>query len=333
MLDRTYLKHIKDSKLLGDSSKKIYLSRLEVIKNNIWKNCKSNNYKVGKGKCLNYIIKHPDAFMEKMDVFVNKTGGRLDKNKLSMHAKDGYVSAIGAIFRHTPGMIQKESELYKKWMELHSQVRQPINEKYQSNKPNERQEKAYISFDQVEKIRDNLEIGSYDKLLLSMYTMIPPVRSDYDKIAIYSNENNIDTEINNYLIWNKTPFIVLRKYKTSKTYKNLKIEIPNNLKKEIQKSLNKYPRKFLFVQKNKEPYDKPNTFNRWANRRLKNIFNNDNFSLKILRNIYITRRDLKLENKSGLERNKIAKIMGHSIGTQQNYLWHTYEKEDLSKNK
>ena len=42
----------------------------------------------------------------------------LDKNKLSMHAKDGYVSAIGAIFRHTPGMIQKQSDLYKKWMDV-----------------------------------------------------------------------------------------------------------------------------------------------------------------------------------------------------------------------
>lgn len=327
MLDRTYLKHIKNSKLLVDSSKQIYLSRLEVIKNDIWKNCKSMNHKVGKGKCLHYIIKHPDAFIEKMDEFVNKTGGRLDKNKLSMHAKDGYVSAIGAIFRHTPGMIQKQSELYKKWMEIHAEVRQPINEKYQSNKPNERQEKAYVSFDDVEKIRNKLKKGSNNRLLLSMYTMIPPVRSDYDKIAIYKNEEEVSNDINNYLIWNKQPYIVLRKYKTSKTYKNIKIDIPNNLKKEIEESLNNKQRDFLFLQKNGKPYDKPNTFNKWANRTLKKIFNKDNFSLTTLRHVYITRRDLKLEEKSGLERNKIAKVMGHSVGTQQNYLWHTYEKE------
>ena len=327
MLDRTYLKHIKNSKLLVDSSKQIYLSRLEVIKNDIWKNCKSMNHKVGKGKCLHYIIKHPDAFIEKMDEFVNKTGGRLDKNKLSMHAKDGYVSAIGAIFRHTPGMIQKQSELYKKWMEIHAEVRQPINEKYQSNKPNERQEKAYVSFDDVEKIRNKLKKGSNNRLLLSMYTMMPPVRSDYDKIAIYKNEEEVSNDINNYLIWNKQPYIVLRKYKTSKTYKNIKIDIPNNLKKEIEESLNNKQRDFLFLQKNGKPYDKPNTFNKWANRTLKKIFNKDNFSLTTLRHVYITRRDLKLEEKSGLERNKIAKVMGHSVGTQQNYLWHTYEKE------
>ena len=129
---RTYLKHIQNSKLLSDSSKQIYLSRLEVIKDGIWKNCKSANYKIGKGKCLHYIIKHPDAFMEKMDEFVNKTGGRLDKTKLSMHAKDGYVTALKALFLQTPGMKQKHPELYMKWDEIHKEVRQPINEKYQS---------------------------------------------------------------------------------------------------------------------------------------------------------------------------------------------------------
>ena len=56
----------------------------------------------------------------------------------------------------------------------------------------------------------------------------------------------------------------------------------------------------------------------------------ENISINTLRHIYVTRRDLKLEEKSGLERNKIAKIMGHSVGTQQNYLWHTYEKEKKS---
>ena len=58
---------------------------------------------------------------------------------------------------------------------------------------------------------------------------------------------------------------------------------------------------------------------------------NDNFNLTTFRHIYITRRDLKLEEKSGLERDEIAKIMGHSIATQQNYLWHTYEKEQNKK--
>ena len=99
----------------------------------------------------------------------------------------------------------------------------------------------------------------------------------------------------------------------------------------IKESLKLQPRKYLFIQKNGEPYDKPNTFNRWANRKLKSLFGKKNISLSTLRHIYITRRDLKLEEKSGLERSKVANVMGHSVGTQQNYLWHTYVKEKNKK--
>lgn len=329
MRDITYIKYINDSEFLNENTKEIYLSRLEVVQTDIWKNCKSIKNKVGKGKCLHYIITHPEAFLEKLDEYVNKTSGRLDENKLSMHAKDGYVTSIKALFLQTPGMKQKYPDLYKQWDDIHKEVRRPINEKYQSNKPTARQEEAYISFKEVEKKRDSLNKGSIERLLLAMYTLIPPLRSDYDRIGIYKNEDEVKES--NYLILNKNPYLVITKYKTSKTYKDIRIDLPKNLVKEIKLSLKLQPRKYLFIQKNGEPYDKPNTFNKWANRKLKTIFNKNNFSLSTLRHIYITRRDLKLEEKSGLERSKIANVMGHSVGTQQNYLWHTYVKEKNKK--
>lgn len=326
MLDKTYRKHITNSKLLNESTKKIYLSKLDVIQYDIWKNCKTTQ-KIGKGKCLHYIINHPEAFIEKMDEYVNKTKGRLD-DKLSIHAPDSFVSVIGALFRHTPGMMQKHAELYKKWIDIHQEIRAPVNAKYQKNEPDTRQKAAYIPFEELVKIRDNLKDGTNEKLLLSMYTMIPPVRSDYYKIAIYKTENEVTDDIDNYLIMNSKPFIVLRKYKTSKTYKAIKIDLPKDLIKQIKSSLNKNPRDFLFTSpRNNKPYIS-NTFNRWVNRTFKKLTGKENISISTLRHIYITRRDLKLEEKSGLERNKIAKIMGHSVGTQQNYLWHTYEKKN-----
>ena len=164
-----------------------------------------------------------------------------------------------------------------------------------------------------------------------MYTMIPPVRSDYYKIAIYKNESAVSDDIDNYLIMNDKPFIVLRKYKTSKTYKDIKIDLPNELVKQIKLSLKKKPRHLLFVSPRNNKEYKSNTFNKWVNRTFKSLTGKENISITTLRHIYITRRDLKLEEKSGIERNKIAKIMGHSVGTQQNYLWHTYEKEQNKK--
>ena len=329
MLDRTYINYLEKSKFLGDATKSTYKSRLQVIQNDIWLNCKSVNNKVGKGRCLHYILIHPEAFLEKLDEYANKTGGRLDKDKLSMHAKDGYVTALKSLFQEAPGLKQKYPEIFMKWDEIHKQVRQPINEKYQSNKPTDRQEEAYVSFEELEKKRDSLEIGSDARLLLSLYTLVPPLRSDYNLVAIYKNDKDI--KYDNYLILNKNPYLVITKYKTAKTYKDIKIDLPKKLVKEIKESLKLKPREFIFVQKNGKPYEKSNTFNRWANRTLKSLFEKKNISLSTLRHIYITRRDLKLEEKSGLERNKIAQIMGHSVGTQQNYLWHTYDKEKNKK--
>lgn len=329
MLDRTYINYLEKSKFLGDATKSTYKSRLQVIQNDIWLNCKSVNNKVGKGRCLHYILMHPEAFLEKLDEYANKTGGRLDKEKLSMHAKDGYVTALKSLFQEAPGLKQKYPEIFMKWDEIHKEVRQPINAKYQSNKPTERQEEAYVSFDELERKRDSLDIGSDGRLLLSLYTLVPPLRSDYNLVAIYKNDKDI--KYNNYLILNKNPYLVITKYKTAKTYKDIKIDLPKKLVKEIKESLKLKPREFIFVQKNGKPYEKSNTFNRWANRTLKSLFDKKNISLSTLRHIYITRRDLKLEEKSGLERNKIAHMMGHSVGTQQNYLWHTYEKEKNKK--
>lgn len=329
MLDRTYINYLEKSKFLGDATKSTYKSRLQVIQNDIWLNCKSVNNKVGKGRCLHYILMHPEAFLEKLDEYANKTGGRLDKEKLSMHAKDGYVTALKSLFQEAPGLKQKYPEIFMKWDEIHKEVRQPINAKYQSNKPTERQEEAYVSFDELERKRESLEIGSDARLLLSLYTLVPPLRSDYNLVAIYKNDKDI--KYDNYLILNKNPYFVITKYKTAKTYKDIKIDLPKKLVKEIKESLKLKPREFIFVQKNGKPYEKSNTFNRWANRTLKSLFDKKNISLSTLRHIYITRRDLKLEEKSGLERNKIAQMMGHSVGTQQNYLWHTYEKEKNKK--
>lgn len=329
MLDRTYINYLEKSKFLGDATKSTYKSRLQVIQNDIWLNCKSVNNKVGKGKCLHYILMHPEAFLEKLDEYANKTGGRLDKDKLSMHAKDGYVTALKSLFQEAPGLKQKYPEIFIKWDEIHKQVRQPINAKYQSNKPTERQEEAYVSFEELERKRDSLEIGSDARLLLSLYTLVPPLRSDYNLVAIYKNDKDI--KYDNYLILNKNPYLVITKYKTAKTYKDIKIDLPKKLVKEIKESLKLKPREFIFVQKNGKPYEKSNTFNRWANRTLKSLFDKKNISLSTLRHIYITRRDLKLEEKSGLERSKVANVMGHSVGTQQNYLWHTYVKEKNKK--
>lgn len=212
-------------------------------------------------------------------------------------------------------------------MELHQEIRDPINTKYLSNKPTNRQKKGYVSYEDILNKRNSLKTGSDEQLLLAIYTMIPPVRSDYDKVKIYYTQGDYR---DNHIVLNNNPYIILENYKTAKRYHILKIHIPNELETVIKESLKLKPREYLFVRKNGTTYTS-NTFNKWANRTLKKLFDNKNISLTTLRHIYISRRDLKLEERSGLQRKEIAKIMGHSVEQQQKYLWHTYLKEDLNK--
>ena len=162
--------------------------------------------------------------------------------------------------------------------------------------------------------------------MLTLYTDIPPARSDYYNTKIYKETpKNPDKE--NYVILAKNKGeIVLNDYKTSKKYGQIRIDLPEELLRQIHLSLEKEPRSYLFQSERfKKPYielkDPSGSFNSWANKTLKKLFNED-FTLTMLRHIYITRRDLKLEEMSGTERNKIAKIMGHRTEQQQRYLWH-----------
>ena len=151
-------------------------------------------------------------------------------------------------------------------------------------------------------------MGSYERLLLMMYTEIPPLRSDFYQTKIYRTESC--SWDGNYIVLGNQSVLVLQKYKTAKVYKTLRIDLPPILVFEIEASLAKNPRNYLFVStRTKTPYTRPNSYNRWANRVLKKLFGNENISLSMLRHIYVSRRDLKLEDKSGLEQDK----MGHSL--------------------
>lgn len=330
MLDNTYIRHIKNSELLSESSKRVYIKHLEVIKERIFDRCKSDKIPASRENCIDYIIHNPEIFLEKLDEYIRE-------EQVGIHTKLAYIRSIEAIFRHTPGMIQKESSMYKRWLELHRNMREPINTQYLSNEPTPRQKEAYVSYDELVRVRDELTLGSDDRLLLAIYTMIPPARNDYYNLRIYRNVSDINRdEDGNYMVLagSGESYIILQKYKTAKIYKALKIMLPDNLIAEIEASLKKYPRNHLFVEKYKGvggPYQNSGSFNKWANNQLKSLFDKKNITIGTLRHIYISHADL--EGKSGLEKNKLARDMGHSIATQNKYNWFIYTDKLAAENK
>ncbi len=321
--DKFFFDIILNSKSINDTSKNYYIARLNKLVNDIFKEQYKSGGEIKYRTCnINKIIKFPEKFEEKLNQYEKNN---LNK-EMGYHSKDSYVVSIKSIFNHNSDLKNSNIELFQKWDDIHNKIREPIEHKYLSNEPDEKQKKAYIPYEEITKIRDAIDNNNKNtqkRLLLFMYTEIPPMRGDYDKLKIYYDHDEIIDEGNYIFISKKDDSkIILNEYKTAKKYKKFQTNLPDLLLKEIINSLKLQPREYLFTGQNGQVYDSKGTFIKWANRTLKSLLNNEYITLSSLRHIYISRRDLMLETKSGLEQKKIADAMGHSVAMQKRYNWH-----------
>ncbi len=108
--------------------------------------------------------------------------------------------------------------------------------------------------------------GEYtiDTLILGLYTMIPPIRNDYNAMKIIMNEDpfKFKGDKENYMTININGFfLVMNDYKTKKIYGSKVIDLLNDtlpteilkeinyMKKYIEQSLKLYPRPYLLGEK------------------------------------------------------------------------------------
>jgi len=152
-----------------------------------------------------------------------------------------------------------------------------------------------------------------------MYTDIPPVRCDLWKTKIYFKKPK--NEDNNFIVLSSNnPYLYIQNYKTAKTYGDNKILLPKSLSDEINKSIIEQPREYLFTNKKNNAYNCSNSYTVWANRVLNKV-SGKKLNLTMLRHIFISNPELDIKNMTGLEKDIIAKQMGHSIAQQDKYFW------------
>lgn len=307
-MDETLYEAIMETPMIKDVSKVLYIKNIkraiEIYK------------KDGK---LEELLRNPDEYYTKLLEYK-------EVNKLSKHYLTASIVPIMAIFKYNQRLLNENYQLFEKWNNNNKKIKKIVFEMYEESKPTtNKQINGNISFDKLEKIRDDIKDKElhYAKLLLGLYTLIPPVRNDYYDMKIVNDEKDIEDDTKNYLIYNDNKtVIILNEYKTKDTYNKIEIPLPIKLIEIIKWSLNIVPRNYLFITRVNgiiQGYDKSNSFNKYANRLLKKITNNDNISLTLLRYIYVS--NLDLENMNLKEKKEIADIMGHSISTQSLYTW------------
>jgi hypothetical protein len=240
-------------------------------------------------------------------------------SKTNLHS---YISAILAIFKHAPKYINDIPEVFiyqRIWLSILSDNEKDILIRREKNKPTELQEARgghKLSLQDLVNKCGQPDIDAISKLLLAMYTMIPPVRADY--YATHIIKDGESPESDNYIILkNGYAELVIRKYKTSRKHGEIRHpRLPNDLYKIIIKSLQENPRKYLF-EKGGNPYT-PNGFCKWSSSTLEKLFCVE-LTLTMIRHIYIS--SLDLSKMTVEEKKNIGKLMGHTIGVQAEYEW------------
>lgn len=240
-----------------------------------------------------------------------------------------FIVTILSLIRHRKDILSAFSQqeidtIRSKWIQINNENEAPIIQRRLENKPTDNQLKkggATLEFSQIISIRDSLPLGSYERLLIAMYTMIPPCRSDYFKTQIIKGDE-IPTEANYIrIITPDRVESVLTDFKTAKTFKQIKNVFPPELIKELTASLEKYPRAYLFLNANGTPHSR-NSFTIWARRALTRCFGKD-FTLVFFRHIFATHFVMTndMSKITDAQIKEISDKMGHSKEMFGAYRW------------
>ena len=234
-----------------------------------------------------------------------------------------FYSAAVAYLKHTDDGKRRSEPLKQRWETLQKENWEVRRQQSLDNEPLQAQQAVAqnLKWSDVLKRRDELPHGSNERLLLSLYTCLPPVRADYYSVKINPNPLPAAMTKTNYLILTSSPetsILVLRDFKTAAKYKEIKHIIPPALHEELKPLLkSRSPYIFTMPTDPTRPYDR-GAFSKWANKTLTHIFGIP-MTLTTLRHLYISTLDFNKTKASELER--IGNSMGHSVAMQKGYQW------------
>jgi len=219
--------------------------------------------------------------------------------------KTYYSAIIYSIGKENPS-----ADLYRKEIK---DVTESVKSVAKEQTLSEKEEKKYLPWSDIinatNEIVRNPSISDMDKLLVQLYTYMPPVRSDYANLEIVKRKT--DKATGNYIqIMKSGAMIRINDHKTSKTYGALIKEVPKQLAKKLyQYTIINPSLKVLF----------PMTENALG-KRIQKLYKNQTgkeIGITALRHSYISdmrKNDLPLKDKEW-----IAKEMGNSLSEQELY--------------
>lgn len=229
--------------------------------------------------------------------------------------RKNYMTIVLSLFRHMDKVRHDNYQLYKLWKDAFSDADKKVEERYKQNAPTEKQTAGYVPFKDITAMRDALPNGSMDRLVLAMYTHIPPLRADFGNVRLYRSVP-AKPSLNYIHIHRGGCKLVLTEYKTSGTHGKFEKVLPPPLCADIHGSLTEKPRDYLFVKRSGDPYENANAYTRFINKTLQRLFKKP-LTISLIRHSFISTLDFNTLTIA--EKEAIANDMLHTTRLQDQY--------------
>ena len=108
-----------------------------------------------------------------------------------------------------------------------------------TQEPTQKQIDKFVSWDKIIEFRDQYYemMTPVQRLIMALYTYIPPVRLDFTPMKIVSRKPRKLEEGMNYYVRSAKPYFLLHAFKTHATLGDTVIKVPTKLKAEIDKAV------------------------------------------------------------------------------------------------
>ena len=232
-----------------------------------------------------------------------------------------YTSSILACFKHLPQLKDAYPKEFDRWLAFERAEGAKITEQYRSNQPTALQAAKAVDWHIVQNLPHQMPRGSYERLMLALYTMVTPSRVDFSPCQVVRSEaERAECErngINCIKLDGKNPEICIAHHKTRASHGTIRKKIPQELCQEIEDSLNAFPRSWLFAAADdcNKPWCKEyfrqrlsDAMQKWVGHKL---------GPSTLRHSFISSIDF---NKTSLKQaEEYAQSMGHKLSTLRKY--------------
>ena len=233
------------------------------------------------------------------------------------------LASLRAVVTRVPAITAKFPTVCKTYGEIMAKDEEEsgTQQRIMNGELSDREKRSWLPWKDVLAVQKRIAAehpGEPEALLLSVYTLMEPLRQDFGNIRIVYSEAEARalSDTQGYVQLDRANhsagILVLRQYKTAKRYGAFRRALPPDLVREIWISLEKKPRDHLFG-----PYTNRNSFVQFSNRALCKLFAGRRVTVNTLRHSFISGIDFNTRTPGELFR--ASKMMAHGIGMQQMY--------------